>query len=73
MTDILKVVIQALQGSLSIFFSVIDGLNARDFIFGALCCAVVYRLLLVPILGGRLDMSRKESKTAQNDKRGVEE
>ena len=61
MVEVLNTVILALQGSIGLFFQVIDGLDARDFLFGALCTAVVYRLLLVPVLGGRADFSRRET------------
>lgn len=59
--EVLKVVMDIMQFSLNFVFSVFDGIGATGFVFGAFACAVVYRLLLVPILGGRLDFSRRET------------
>lgn len=52
-TEVLPTVAKALQGSLDIFFSVLDGLDATDYIFGALVVVTIFRLLLVPLIGGR--------------------
>lgn len=52
-TEVLPTVAQALQGSLDIFFRVLDGLQARDYVFGALVVVTIFRLLLIPLIGGR--------------------
>lgn len=61
--NVLEQVIRVIQFCLDFTFSIFDGMGATGFIFGAFCCAVVFRLLLIPILGGRLDFSRRETKT----------
>lgn len=69
--EVLEQVMRVIQFCLNFTFNVFENLGATGFIFGAFACAVVYRLLLVPILGGRLDFSRRET-AAPRDK-GKEE
>lgn len=75
MTEILNVVGYALQETIKLSFRILDGLDGTELIFGAFCVVTVYRLLLQPILGGRLSIGgRSESvKVQKNDKGDVEE
>lgn len=59
-TDVLGQVARVLQFSVDFVFNVFDSLGATGFLFGAFSVILIYRLLLVPILGGRLDFTRQE-------------
>lgn len=64
--QVLEVVMRVIQFCLDFVFSIFDGLGATGFIFGAFATAVVFRLLLLPVLGGRADFSRREMNTPRS-------
>lgn len=53
MVEVLSMLGNMFQQILLLFFRVIDGLEAKDIVFGAFVVATIFRLLLVPLLGGR--------------------
>lgn len=71
--EVIPAVAKALQGSLNIFFSVFDGLQATEYVFGALVVATIFRLLLSPLIGGRapneIKLGSSEDELAQEKKK----
>ena len=63
---VLEQVMRVIQFCLDFTFSIFDGIGATEFLFGAFACVVAFRLLLVPILGGRADFSRREMNTPRS-------
>lgn len=66
-TEVLPAVAQALQGSLDIFFRVLDGLEATNYVFGALVVVTIFRLLLMPLIGGRTPNEIRISATSDDN------
>lgn len=52
--QILNILIYVFGNVISLFERVISGLGASDLLIGAFGCFVVYRILIVPIVGGAL-------------------
>lgn len=52
MTEVLNTVGKMIQGVLNITFRVLDGLDGTELIFSAFVVVAIYRMLLVPLIGG---------------------
>lgn len=65
-TQVLEQVARVLSFVVNFTFNIFESLGATGFIFGAFCVIVIYRILLQPILGGRLDFSRREMNSPQS-------
>lgn len=54
MNEVLSLLLNMFGSILELFDKVIDGLDAWDLMLGAFTCFIVFRFLLVPIVGGKL-------------------
>lgn len=72
-TEVLNMLADMFQQILALFFRVIDGLGARDIVFGALVVTTIYRILLAPLIGGQaISRSDKVSDGNYYDNSGVD-
>ena len=59
--EVLEMLANMFQKLLGIFNNVFTGLNAWDLVLGAFIVVTIYRMLLVPILGGRVGFGSSDT------------
>lgn len=61
MNDVLEMLASMFQSILALFDKVFAGLDGWDIVLGAFIVITIYRMLLVPILGGRVGFGSSDT------------